>query len=130
MIRMGFNINSQTGGVVNNVEGNQYIRGDQRNQMVVHTGAAREAVRELERSVASIGIPDAHFAGISGYIKEINKEVSRPHPEPEKVANALKKIMEIASAAGALASLAGPIQSLVTWLGPLGQPIAKLLSGM
>lgn len=31
---MGFNINSQTGGVVNNVEGNQYIRGDQRSHSV------------------------------------------------------------------------------------------------
>ena len=126
---MGFNINNQTGGVVNNVEGNQYIRGDQRSQKV-HTGAVREAVQELERGVASMGMPDAQLAAISGHIKEIDKEVSRPHPEPEKVVDPLKEITEIASAAGALASLAGPIQSLVTWLGPLGQPIAKLLSGM
>lgn len=48
---MGFNINNQTGGVINNVEGNQYILGDQRSQMV-RSGAVREAVQELERGVA------------------------------------------------------------------------------
>ncbi len=126
---MGFNINNQTAGVVNNVEGNQYIHGDQRSQMV-QSGAVREAVQELERGVASMGLPDTQLAAISGHIKEIDTEVGRAHPEPEKVVDPLRKITEIAGAAGALASLAGPIQSLVAWLGPLGQPIAKLLSGM
>jgi hypothetical protein len=126
---MGFNINNQTGGVINNVEGNQYIRGGQRSQ-IVQSGAVREAVRELERGVASIGLADAEAAAISGHVKKIGEEVSSPHPEPARVADPLRKITEIASAAGALASLAGPIQTLVTWLGPLGQPIMKLLSGL
>lgn len=59
---------------------------------------------------------------VSRHIKEIDGEISRPHPEPGKVADPLRKITEIASAAGALASLAGPIQTLVAWLGPLGHP--------
>jgi hypothetical protein len=126
---MGFNINNQTGGVINNVEGNQYIRGDQRSQML-QSGDVCEAVQELERGVASIGLPDAEAAAISGHVKNIGEEVSRPHPDPERVADPLRKITEIASAAGAVASLAGPIQTLVTWLGPLGQPIMKLLSGL
>lgn len=125
---MGFNINNQTGGVVNNVEGNQYIRGDQRGQMV-QLGAVREAFQELEHGVTSIGLDDNKLAAISVYLKEINAEISRGHPEPEKVADPLTKITKIASAAGALASLAGPIQNLMAWLGPLGQPIAKLLTG-
>lgn len=126
---MGFNINNQTGGVVNNVEGNQYIRGDQQSHMV-QSGAVREAVHELERGVTSIGLTDSQLAAILVHLKKLDEEVGRARPEPEKVVDPLKKITEIVSAAGALASLAGPIQSLVTWLGPLGQPIAKLLSGM
>lgn len=126
---MGFNINNQTGGVVNNVEGNQYIRGDQHGHMV-QSGAVRGAVEELERGLTSIGLTDSQLAAISVHLKKLDEEVGRAHPEPVKVADPLKRITEIASAAGALASVAGPIQSLVTWLGPLGQPIAKLLSGM
>jgi len=126
---MGFNINNQTGGVVNNVEGNQYIRGDQRSG-TVQSGDVRAAVQELERGVTSLGLTDSQFAAISVHLKEIEAEVSRRHPEPEKVVDPLRKITEIASAAGALAGLAGPIQNLVAWLGPLGQPIAKMLSGM
>jgi hypothetical protein len=126
---MGFNINNQTSGVVNNVEGNQYIRGDQQGRMV-QSGAAREAVQELERDVGGLGLTDAQLAAISAHIKEIDKEVSRSQPHPEKVVDPLRKITEIAGAAGALAGLAGPIQTLVAWLGPLGQPIAKLLTGM
>lgn len=125
---MGFNINNQTGGVVNNVEGNQYIHGDQFSQRV-QPGAVREAVRELERGVASMGLLDTQLAAILGNIKEIDEEVSRTRPRPEKVVDPLKRITEIAGAAGALASLAGPIQNLMAWLGPLGQPIAKLLTG-
>jgi hypothetical protein len=126
---VGFNINNQTGGVINNVEGNQYIRGDQRSQRV-QAGAAREAVQELERGVASIGLPADQFAVILAQLTKINEEVSRNLPEPEKVVDPLKKITEIAGAAGALAGLAGPIQTLLNMLGPLGQPIARLLSGM
>jgi len=126
---VGFNINNQTAGVVNNVEGNQYIHGDQRSQMV-QSGAVREAVQELERGISSLGLPDTQLAAITGHLSEIDKEVGRTHPEPEKVVDPLKKITEIASAAGAFATLAGPIQSLVAWLGPLGQPIAKILSGL
>ena len=126
---MGFNINNQTGGVVNNVEGNQYIRGDQRSG-TVQSGDVRAAVQELERGVTSLGLTDSQLAAISVHLKDIEDEASRRHPEPEKVVDPLKKITEIASAAGALAGLAGPIQNLVAWLGPLGQPIAKMLSGM
>lgn len=126
---MGFNINNQTGGVVNNVEGNQYIRGDQRSGMV-QSGDVREAVQELERGVTSLVLRDSQLAAISVHLKEIEAEISRRHPEPEKVVDPLRKITEIASAAGALAGLVGPIQNLVAWLGPLGQPIAKMLSGM
>ncbi|MET1085896.1 MAG: hypothetical protein ABWY04_02050 [Arthrobacter sp.] len=126
---MGFNINHQTGGVVNNVEGNQYIRGDQRSQ-TVQSGGVREAVQELERGVECIGLDDSRLVAISPHLREIKAEVSRSHPDPEKVVDPLKKIVDIASAAGALAGLAGPIQSLVAWLGPLGQPIARLLSGI
>ena len=126
---MGFNINHQTGGVVNNVEGNQYIRGGQHSGMV-QSGALRAAVQELERGVAASNVSDSQLAAMSGHLKEIDQEVSRDHPEPDKVAGPLQRLTEIASAAGALAGLAGPIQSLVTWLGPVGEPIMKLLSGL
>ncbi|MGX1159810.1 hypothetical protein FBY31_1828 [Arthrobacter sp. SLBN-100] len=126
---MGFNINNQTGGVVNNVEGNQYIRGGQHSGMV-QAGALRAAVQELERGVAASNVSGSQLAAMSGHLKEIDQEISRAHPEPDKVAGPLRKLTEIASAAGALAGLAGPIQSLITWLGPLGQPIVKLLSGI
>lgn len=126
---MGFNINNQTGGVVNNVEGNQYIRGDQHGQML-QFGDARKAVQELETGSRLLGLKEADYSSMSTHLKEIKAEISRINPEPEKVARPLEKIAEIASAAGALAGLAGPIQNLITWLGPLGQPIAKVFTGM
>lgn len=126
---MGFNINNQTGGVINNVEGNQHIRGDQRSHKV-QSGDVRKAVQELERGVISLGLQDSQLAAISAHLEEIEAEVSRMHPEPEKIVDPLKKITDIAGAAGALAGLAGPIQNLIAWLGPLGQPIAKVFSGM
>lgn len=126
---MGFNINHQTGGVVNNVEGNQYIRGGQHSGMV-QSRALRAAVQELEQGVAASSLSGGQLAAISRHLKEIDQEVSSAHPEPDKLAGPLRKLTEIASAAGALAGLAGPIQNLAAWLGPLGQPIVKLLSGL
>lgn len=126
---MGFNINNQTGGVVNNVEGNQYIRGDQHGKML-QSGAVQNAVQELGRGVRTIGIQDNDVAAMLTHLKNIEAEVSRMNPKPEKVADQLKKIAEIASAAGALAGLAGPIEKLVAWLGPFGMPIAKILTGV
>lgn len=96
---------------------------------MVQSGAVRGAVQELERGVESIDLDDSKLAAISPHLREIKTEVSGSHPEPEKVVDPLKKIVDSASAAGALAGLAGPIQGLVAWLGPLRQPIAKLLSG-
>ena len=126
---MGFNINNQTGGIINNVEGNQYIRGDQHSQKV-QSGDVRRAVQELERAAASMGLEDNQLAAMSKHLETIKAEVNRSNPEPEKVVDPLKKFTEIASAAGALAGLAAPIQTLIAWLGSLGQPLARIVAGL
>lgn len=84
MIDTGFNIINQTGGVVNNVEGNQYIRGGQHSEMV-QVGEVRKAVQELERGVASIGLRDDPLAAMSVHLKDIEAEVKHSNPEPRKV---------------------------------------------
>lgn len=73
------------------------------------------------------GLDKTDYESVQEYLNEINSEVKRTEPDRESIADRLRKITEIVAAAGSLAGLAGPLQTIVVWLGSLGQPIAKLL---
>src|SRR4051812_1179637 len=122
---MVFNIHSQTGGVVNNVEGDQHIRGGQHSQMPP-TADLRQAVQELGQALKTTGLDASEYEWARKYLSEIDSEVKRAEPDRESIADRLTKITKLVSAAGSLAGLAGPIQTIVSWLGTLGQPIARL----
>ncbi|EMY35859.1 hypothetical protein D477_002206 [Arthrobacter crystallopoietes BAB-32] len=123
---MGFNIQNQSGGVINNVEGDQHIHGSQQGN--VHSLIeVREAVQQLQDAVTGSGLNSADSKSVNDCLRDIDAEVKRPAPDKATVATRLKKITEIAKAAGTLAGLVGPIQIMVAWLGTLGKPIAKLL---
>lgn len=123
---MVFNIHNQTGGVINNVEGDQHIRGGQH----VHEppiADVRQAVQELRTALRASNLDDTDYESVRQYLNEIDSETKRSEPARQSIADRLTKITEIVGAAGTLASLAGPIQTIAAWLGSLGQPIAKLL---
>jgi hypothetical protein len=121
-----FNIHNQTGGVINNVEGDQHIRGGQHGR-VPPIADVRQAVQELRTALRASNLDDTDYESVREYLNEIDSEIKRGEPARESIADRLTKITEIVGAAGTLASLAGPIQTIVAWLGSLGQPIAKLL---
>jgi hypothetical protein len=124
---MVFNIRNQTGGVVNNVEGDQHIHGDQHGA-AVSTDQARQAVRALHSRLAGSGLNDRLLMNAKECLDEVEKEIQRDEPDRSHVAKPLQKFTEIATAAGAVASLVAPLQTFIAWLGHLGQPIAQILS--
>lgn len=121
---MVFNIHNQNAGVVNNVDGVQHVHGGQHVYAPQITDL-RQAVHKLRSAVEASELSDNK--AVCEYLNALDSEVRRSKPDPARVGGPLKKITEIAAAAGALAGLVGPIQTVVAWLGFLGQPIAKLL---
>jgi hypothetical protein len=126
---MVFNIGSQTGGVINNVEGDQHIRGGQQGQ-IMSTEALRHAVRDLRAAIDAGEFDAATYESLSTHVEEIEREVRHEEPDRARVAGPLQKISETIVAAGAIANLAGPVQAIVSWLGTLGQPIAQLFASI
>jgi heme O synthase-like polyprenyltransferase len=125
-----FNINSQTGGVINNVAGNQRISGGQEGS-VVTMDAAREAARSLRNAIAAASLPPDIAASARTQVAEIDAEMGRETPHRPTVADRLRRLSGTLAGAGSLAaaatSIVGPIQTLVTWLGHLGEPIARIV---
>jgi len=58
---MTFNIGSQTGGVINNVQGDQNITGGQHG-MLVTSADARQALGSLGQAVAAAGLDETAAA--------------------------------------------------------------------
>lgn len=123
---MGFNIRNQNGGVINNVDGNMIIRGGQNGQ-APSIGDVRQAVADLRNSLEITGLNGADYQLARKYLDDLDAEVGRSEPDRKNVADRLTRLTSIVTAAGAFAGLAEPIQTIVGWLGSLGQPIVKLL---
>ena len=126
---MSFNIGSQTGGVINNVTGNQRIDGGQRGK-AVSINTVRQAVQQIRKGVDSATLAPDTFAIISAALSEIESEVHAQEPNRSKVRESLDKIVGILASAGAIAAagqaLVGPIQSVALWVGSWGPAVAKL----
>jgi hypothetical protein len=128
---MTFNIGNQTGGIINNVGGDQTIRGDQRGQTVT-SQEAREAARNLLEALEQPGLPDD--AAARRQARDIDTEVRSGEPHKSRVAGLLEGLARmITTGAGwarAGAAIVGPIRILATWLGALGVPILGLLPAL
>ena len=130
---MTFNIGSQTGGVVNNVAGDQRIEGGQHGVVVSREDAASAAatLRELLASADLTALSDEDRASVHADAAAISDELAAPQPSPQKVVGRLERLTSVLSAAGAFAgagaALIGPLTSIASWLGPLGGAVLQML---
>lgn len=127
---MTFNIGNQTGGVINNVAGDQRITGGQYGT-VVTTEAAISAVQQLREGLATAKLDGQAAAEARERVDEIDSHLRAPQPDRPRIAAVLERLTRILAAAGSFAAagagLIGPLQTLAGWLGSLGEPILRLL---
>jgi hypothetical protein len=127
---MTFNIGSQTGGVINNVGGDQRIVGGQQGN-VVTPEVARQAVRDLRDGLAAVRLDETTAAEASARVEEIEADIQTQTPDRSRIARSLERLTRLLVAAGSLTSasvaIVGPLQTLAGWLGTLGEPVLRLL---
>ena len=127
---MTFNIGSQTGGVINNVTGDQQITGGQKG-VAVAPEAARQAVRILRDALDSSPLDGATAQQARSHVEEIDTELTTPTSDRSRVAGSLERLTRLLLSAGALATagaaLVPPLQTLAGWLGTLGEPVLRML---
>ncbi len=130
---MTFNIGSQSGGVINNVAGDQHISGQQHG-ILVTTEDARRAVGELRHAVTAAGLDQATAAAAGTQVAEMDEVLRAERPDKHRFAGALERLTRLLAAAGSLASgsaaLLGPLHALAGWLGAIGGPILALLPAL
>jgi hypothetical protein len=130
---MTFNIGSQSGGVINNVAGDQHITGQQYGTLVTSEDA-RQALGDLRHAVGSAGLGEATAAEAHADVAEMDEVLRAERPDKRRFAGALERLTRLLSAAGSLATsgaaLLGPLHALAGWLGALGGPILALLPAL
>jgi hypothetical protein len=130
---MTFNIGSQSGGVINNVAGDQHISGGQHG-VLVSTEDARRALGELGHAVAAAGLEGATATRAQAQVTEMGEALHAGNPDRPRFARALERLTRLLTAAGSLASggaaLLGPLHALAGWLGTLGAPVLALLPAL
>ena len=130
---MTFNIGSQSGGVINNVAGDQHITGQQYGTLVT-TEDARRALGELRQGVTTAGLGGDAAADAHAHVAEMDAALKAGQPDKPRFARALERLTRLLSAAGSLAAsgaaLLGPLHALAGWLGALGGPILALLPAL
>jgi hypothetical protein len=130
---MTFNIGSQSGGVINNVAGDQHITGQQYGTLVT-TEDARRALGDLRHAVTAAGLGPDPAAGAHAQVTEMDETLRTERPDKSRFARALERLTRLLSAAGSLATsgaaLLGPLHALAGWLGALGGPILALLPAL
>ena len=130
---MTFNIGGQSGGVINNVAGDQHITGQQYGTLVT-TEDARRALADLRGAVTAAGLGTDNAAGAHTHVAEMDAALQAGQPDKPRFARALERLTRLLAAAGSLASsgaaLLGPLHALAGWLGALGGPILALLPAL
>ena len=128
---MSIRIKNQHGAVINNVDGDQVIHGNQYGT-VVTSEDARRAVRDLGGALADTALDEATAARARAEVAEIDAAVHAPEPDKRRAAGPLKRLVELLANAGSLATagaaLVGPLQALAGWLGVHGAAILGLLA--
>ena len=131
---MSFNIGSQTGGVINNVAGDQYVSGRQ-SGVAVSLSDAQTAAQALQTALAAADLSELgadQRTQLTTDADAIVAEVHASDPPQESIRDRLARITSILRDAGALAGAAaaivGPVTELAQWLGPLGASVLALLA--
>lgn len=123
---MVFNIGSQSGGVINNVAGDQTVSGTQHG-VQVSLGEARSAVEALRVALEHTSLqtlsPEQREA-VHEDVEAIAGELEAQEPAPERVKPRFERLTRLLKDAGALAgagaALLGPLTALGRWIGTLG----------
>ena len=130
---MTFNIGSQSGGVINNVAGDQHITGQQYGTLVTAEDA-RRALGDVRHAVTAAGLDQATAAAAHTQVAEMDETLRAERPDKSRFAGALERLTRLLSAAGSLvtsgAALLGPLHALAGWLGALGGPVLALLPAL
>lgn len=128
---MSFNIGNQTGGVINNVAGDQHIAGDQRGN-ALSLASVRDAARELRDVLENLDCDPRAKVSALAESGGIETELQKPDPDRSRVGTALDKVAAVLLSAGAAAtagqSLIGPVQAISAWVGTWGPSVAQLLA--
>jgi hypothetical protein len=130
---MVFNIGNQTGGVINNVAGDQHVSGTQ-SGVAVSVGDAREAAEALRVAVQQADLPltREQRAAATAEADAIATELSQDDPPKEQIAGRLSRLTHLLDKAGALAgaaaSVIGPLVKIAGWLGPLGASVMAMVA--
>lgn len=126
---MSFHIQSQSAGLINNVDGDQHITGGQSGTLT-SLDTVRDAARILQQALAVA--PFHETAAMRHYVDAIAAEIQRPVPDRRTVADRVRRLVDLVSASAPIASLgiaiAGPLRTLAEWLGDLGTPILRILT--
>jgi hypothetical protein len=127
---MVFNIGNQSGGVVNNIVGNQYVSGGQHG--IASIADARSAARALRAVIDRLELPGPVRDEARAEVLEVERELGADQPERARVASRLERLTNMLSRAGALAAagaaLTGPLTAIVQWLGEAATPLLRALS--
>ena len=122
-----FHIGSQSGGVFNNVAGNQNVYGGQQAFTV-----AEQSLRELRAALAGQPLSPGEATAANAELDEIEEAVQAgPEPDRGRAARALERLTRLLSRAGSLAaagaSVIQPLRALATWLGPVAERVVSML---
>jgi len=118
---MTFNIGSQSGGVINNVGGDQHVTGGQHG-VVITAEQARQALSDLRAAVSGSPLDEGASGAARAELAEMDAAMqAAASPDRSRFASALGRLTRLLTAAGALASagtaLAGPLHILAAWVG-------------
>jgi hypothetical protein len=129
---MGFTIQNQNAGIINNVEGEQHIRAPQHGTAVAlqdARSAAQDLHRLLEREAVTSG--DPALAGAAEDAGRIEAEMAAPDPDRGRVSRLLERVTSVLAAGGALVTatspLVAPLRELVLWAGAHAAPLLAML---
>ena len=130
---MTFNSGNQTGGVINNVAGDQHISGGQQG-LLITTEDVRRTLACLRQAVTAASLDQAAQAGAQAELAEMDDAIRAERPDGHRFAGALERLTRMLAAAGSLttagAALTGPLHAMATWLGTIGEPVLHLLAGL
>lgn len=117
---MTFNIGSQSGGVINNVGGDQHITGRQQGVLIT-IEQARQALHDLRDALSATSLDQGTSNAARAEMTEMDAAMRAASPDRSRFAAALDRLTRLLTAAGSLASagtaLAGPLHTLATWVG-------------
>ncbi|GLW96850.1 hypothetical protein Misp02_09370 [Microtetraspora sp. NBRC 16547] len=121
-----FNIGNQQAVNINNVGGDQTIQGGQQGTFL--GGEPSEWAASLVTRLHALSLPSE-----AAEAEAVQTELNRARPDRQSIATRLTRLTEVLSSAGAIAaageSLRGPLMALAGWLGALGAPIMRMLTG-